>query len=152
MMVMILFGFSTFTYAMAPTSENGLGVEQLAFRELSSTVWDSKMNKADIFEFLRVEDDLGLVFRIGKLNEFPMEWKVFVTGLPIVSANAKNSCERKFATAMQSRLQQILIRAESIELKELQKYNNSNELKAWVYADNVQLNKLINLNLLNQCW
>ena len=78
MMVMILFGFSTFTYAMAPTSENGLGVEQLAFRELSSTVWDSKMNKADIFEFLRVEDDLGLIFRIGKLNEFPMEWKVLL--------------------------------------------------------------------------
>lgn len=152
MIVAILFCFSTSAMAIAPTSEFGLGVEQSAFRQLSSNNWDSQNHSTDDLEFLRVEDDLGLVFRMGKINEMPIEWKVFATGMPIVSTKAKNSCERKFASAMQTRLQQILSRSDNIELEELQKYNHSNGLKAWVYADNIQLNQLLNLKLLNQCW
>ena len=152
MLTILFYCLSFSAFAIAPTSEFGLGADPSPMRELSSNKWDSENHSTDDLEFLRVDDDLGLVFRMGKLKSMPIEWKVFVTGMPIVSTNAKNSCERKFATAMQTRLQQVLSRSENIELEDLQYYQNTNSLKAWVFADKVQVNKLVNLKLFNQCW
>lgn len=141
-------------FGMAPTSEFGLGKDLSPNRELSSSqasfVQQSEVVNA--VEFVRVEDDLGLVLRMPLFSNQLTEWKVYPTGFPRVSSEAMNSCEKNYASALQIRMQDILANAKSIQLQELHRYNQNNGLKAWVISDKIKLNQLVNLKVLEGCW
>lgn len=141
-------------FGIAPTSEFGLGKDYSPNREISSSEM-SQLGQNDIIdnaEFVRVESDLSLIFRIPLLSNKQMEWKVYPTGFPVVSTEARNSCERNYALSLQRRMEQILTNTDSVKLVELHRYHQNNGIKAWIYAGDSKLNKQVNLKVLESCW
>lgn len=147
-MMIAIFIFTLNAYAMAPTSELGTTDLYEAQRGLSS---NDLISNDQEFEYVKVEDDLGIIFRFKNSPTADNQWKVYPSGFPIVNVKSELACEKSYASAIKSRMESLLIQSEDVELFELRKFNDGHQLKAWISVDKKQLNQMINLKLIQGC-